>query len=52
VVSPTLGKSSLLAGLAAGIAGLILVLLYTIFYYRLLGLVIVSGLVVTAALLW
>jgi len=28
------------------------VLLYTIFYYRLLGLVIVSGLVVTAALLW
>jgi preprotein translocase subunit SecD len=51
-VSPTLGKSSLNAGLAAGIGGLILVLLYTIFYYRALGIVVVSGLVITAALLW
>ncbi|MGH9030106.1 MAG: protein translocase subunit SecD, partial [Acidimicrobiales bacterium] len=52
IVSPTLGKSSLKAGLAAGIGGLILVLLYTIFYYRALGIVVVSGLCVTAALLW
>jgi preprotein translocase subunit SecD len=52
VVSPSLGKSSLDAGLGAGIAGLILVLLYTIFYYRALGVVVVSGLMVTAALLW
>ena len=51
-VSPTLGKSSLKAGLAAGIGGLILVLLYTIFYYRALGVVVVSGLVLTAGLLW
>jgi preprotein translocase subunit SecD len=51
-VSPTLGKSSLRAGLAAGIGGLILVLLYTIFYYRALGIVVVSGLLLTAALLW
>ena len=51
-ISPTLGKSSLEAGLAAGIAGLILVLLYTIVYYRFLGIVAVSGLAVTAALLW
>jgi preprotein translocase subunit SecD len=51
-VSPTLGRSSLNAGLGAGIAGLILVLLYTIVYYRLLGIVVVSGLAVTAALLW
>jgi preprotein translocase subunit SecD len=51
-ISPTLGKASLQAGLAAGIAGLLLVLLYTIIYYRALGLVIVSGLAVTAALLW
>ncbi len=51
-VSPTLGSSSLRAGLGAGIAGLILVLLYTIVYYRLLGVVVVSGLAVTAALLW
>ena len=51
-VSPTLGKSSLNAGLAAGIGGLILVLLYTIFYYRALGIVVVTGLLLTGALLW
>jgi len=51
-VSPTLGKSSLKAGLLAGIGGLILVLLYTILYYRVLGIVVVAGLMTTAALLW
>ena len=51
-VSPTLGHSSLVAGLAAGLVGLLLVLGYTIIYYRALGLVIVLGLAVTAALLW
>ncbi|HVB50229.1 MAG TPA: protein translocase subunit SecD [Acidimicrobiales bacterium] len=51
-VSPSLGHSSLVAGLGAGMAGLALVLLYTILYYRALGLVIVLGLAVTAALLW
>jgi preprotein translocase subunit SecD len=51
-VSPTLGKSSLKAGLVAGIGGLILVLIYTIFYYRALGVVVVSGLILTAMLLW
>jgi preprotein translocase subunit SecD len=51
-ISPTLGHSSLIAGLAAGLVGLALVLLYTIIYYRLLGIVIVLGLAVTAALLW
>ncbi|MHB8378943.1 MAG: protein translocase subunit SecD [Acidimicrobiales bacterium] len=51
-VSPTLGHSSLVAGLGAGLAGLALVLLYTIVYYRALGLVIVFGLAVTASLLW
>jgi preprotein translocase subunit SecD len=51
-VSPTLGHSSLVAGLGAGLAGLALVLLYTILYYRALGLVVVSGLAITAALLW
>ena len=51
-VSPTLGHSALVAGLGAGLAGLALVLLYTILYYRALGLVIVLGLAVTAALLW
>ncbi|HEY4928613.1 MAG TPA: protein translocase subunit SecD [Acidimicrobiales bacterium] len=51
-VSPSLGKSSLQAGLISGLIGLVLVMLYTIFYYRLLGLVVVSGLAVTGALLW
>jgi preprotein translocase subunit SecD len=51
-VSPTLGRSALKAGLGAGAAGLLLVLLYTIVYYRLLGIVVLSGLAVTAALLW
>jgi preprotein translocase subunit SecD len=51
-VSPTLGHSALIAGLAAGIGGLVLVLIYAVFYYRLLGIVVISGLVVTAALLW
>ncbi len=51
-VSPTLGHSSLVAGLGAGIAGLIIVLLYVIAYYRALGLVIVSGLALTGALLY
>jgi preprotein translocase subunit SecD len=51
-VSPTLGKASLQAGLISGLAGLALVMLYMIFYYRLLGVVVISGLLVTAALLW
>ena len=51
-VSPSLGKSSLQAGLISGMIGLALVMIYTIFYYRLLGLVVVSGLALTGALLW
>jgi len=51
-VSPSLGKSSLRAGLLAGIGGLLLVLIYTILYYRVLGIVVVAGLLTTAALLW
>lgn len=51
-VSATLGHSALVAGLGAGIAGLFLVLLYVLFYYRALGVVVISGLVLTAMLLW
>ncbi|MGO9855924.1 MAG: protein translocase subunit SecD [Acidimicrobiales bacterium] len=51
-VSATLGHSALVAGLAAGIGGLILVLLYVLLYYRALGLVVISGLVLTAMMLW
>jgi preprotein translocase subunit SecD len=51
-VSATLGHSALVAGLGAGIVGLALVLLYVLFYYRGLGLVVISGLVITAMILW
>ena len=51
-VSPTLGKASLQAGLLAGLLGLLLVMGYTIFYYRALGVVVVLGLVTTGALIY
>jgi preprotein translocase subunit SecD len=51
-VSPTLGKSSLEAGILAGLLGLLLVMLYMIAYYRALGIVVVVGLVTTAAFLF
>ncbi|HTW99799.1 MAG TPA: protein translocase subunit SecD [Acidimicrobiales bacterium] len=51
-VSPTLGKSSLEAGVLAGLLGLLLVMIYTILYYRALGIVVVVGLVTTAAFLF
>ncbi len=51
-VTPTLGAASLKAGLFSGIVGLILVMLYTIFYYRGLGIVVVLGLATTGALLF
>ena len=51
-VSPTLGEDSLKAGLAAGLLGLVLVCAYMIFYYRALGIVVVLGLSVWAALLY
>jgi preprotein translocase subunit SecD len=51
-VSATLGHSALVAGLGAGIAGLALVLLYVLLYYRALGLVVISGLVLTAMMLF
>jgi len=51
-VSPSLGKASLDAGLIAGLLGLLLVMMYTIYYYRALGIVVVSGLITTAAFLY
>lgn len=49
-VSPTLGTDQLQAGLLAGGIGLVLVVLYLMFYYRGLGLVAVISLVVAAVL--
>ncbi len=43
-VSPTLGTDQLHAGIAAGIIGLILVALYMLAFYRLLGAVVLLGL--------
>lgn len=51
-VSPTLGAASLKAGVLAGLIGLAAVMIYTILYYRLLGIVVVLGLGTSAALLW
>lgn len=47
-VSPTLGQASLHEGLIAGIAGLILVALYLLFYYRLLAVVAWLGMMIWA----
>jgi preprotein translocase subunit SecD len=49
-VSPSLGSDQLSAGIAAGIIGLVLVALYMLIYYRLLGGVVILGLMVSAAL--
>ncbi len=51
-VSPTLGSDQLSAGLLAGALGLGLVLLYSILYYRGLGLVTVGSLTVAAGLIY
>ncbi len=51
-VSPTLGTDQLHAGLLAGGLGLILVILYSLFYYRALGLVTVGSLGLAALLLY
>ena len=49
-VSASLGSSELKAGLLAGALGLILVVLYSIFYYRGLSVVTVSSLALSAAI--
>jgi preprotein translocase subunit SecD len=52
VVSATLGKDALHAGLIAGLVGLIAVSIYMMAFYRVLGLFAVLKLGVEAALLW
>ncbi|MCX7831306.1 MAG: protein translocase subunit SecD [Actinobacteria bacterium] len=52
IVGPTLGKESLIQALYAAIAGLILVGLYMIIYYRSLGIVAALSLVSFGILLW
>lgn len=50
VISATLGSSQLASGIIAGVIGLILVVIYSLFQYRLLGLVTVASLVVAGIL--
>ncbi len=49
-ISPTLGKESLHQGLIAGIVGLVALLAYLLFYYRLLGVVAWMGMSIWAVL--
>ena len=49
VIGPSLAGDQLSAGITAGIAGLALVMLYCLFYYRGLGLVVIASLFVAAA---
>jgi preprotein translocase subunit SecD len=49
-VSPTLGSDSLREGIIAGTAGLILLFMYLLFYYRLLGVVAWFGMTIWAVL--
>jgi preprotein translocase subunit SecD len=49
-VSPTLGDESLHQGIIAGLAGLLLLFVYLLFYYRLLGVVAWLGMTIWAIL--
>jgi preprotein translocase subunit SecD len=49
-ISPTLGSESLKEGIIAGIAGLILLFVYLLLYYRLLGIVAWFGMTIWAIL--
>ncbi|SFR76670.1 preprotein translocase subunit SecD [Agromyces sp. CF514] len=49
-ISPTLGTSQLQAGLLAGLIGLILVVIYTLFQYRALGSVTIASLVIAGVI--
>src|SRR5207249_3273118 len=51
-VSPSLGKDQLHAGIAAGLIGLTLVAVYMLFYYRVLGLVVILGLAVSGGMIY
>ena len=51
-VSPTLGNDQLHAGIIAGIIGLALVALYMLVFYRLLGLVVIVGLLLSGMALY
>lgn len=49
-ITPTLGQQQLVGGLIAGLIGLLLVVVYSIFQYRALGLVTVFSLLIAAVI--
>lgn len=51
-VSPSLGKDQLHAGIVAGIIGLALVALYMLVFYRLLGVVVIMGILLSGMALY
>ena len=51
-ISATLGSQQLLSGLIAGAIGLLLVFIYTLIQYRVLGFVTIASLIISAALTW
>lgn len=51
-VSPSLGRDSLKAAWVSGLVGVLLVLVFMVFYYRTLGLIVALGLTVSGSLLW
>ncbi|PAZ01704.1 MAG: hypothetical protein CAK85_01870 [Spartobacteria bacterium AMD-G5] len=51
-VSPTLGADSIKSGVLAGVSGLVLVMIFTMLYYRFVGLVAVVGLLLNMVLLF
>ncbi len=51
-VSPTLGQDSIRSGIVSGVAGLALVMLFVVFYYRLAGCVALVGLWINVILLF
>lgn len=51
-VSATLGKDSLKAAIVSGLIGVLLVLLFLLFYYRLFAVVVIGGLGVSGLLMW
>ena len=51
-VSPTLGQASLEAGLIAGVIGLALVAVYSLIYYRVLGVLTILSLTLSAVMIY
>ena len=51
-VSPSLGKDQLHAGILAGILGLALVAIYMLVFYRLLGVVVIAGIMLSGMALF